>query len=361
MQIKLHSFFTKPSRLQLSTSRKILFVRRLSIYLKAGIPLLSCLDLVLGDTMNTRFTRMVLLISEDIKQGKSLSASFAVFPRVFSPWQIQLVSVGEETGTLPDSLEYLSTLLTRKHELQRTILGALLYPAIILLGTVGISCFLVFYSFPKIVPIFKGLKLSLPFSTKVLLWLTNIPLSTVLICVTVLVLVVITIRCVSVFPNIQIKIHALLLYVPGIRSLITYYCVASLFRTLAVLLRSGVRLDGALLLASTSNWHLQYKASLQNMRIAVLSGTKCSAAIKEDSRLYPGLVFQLVSAGESTGTLSESAGMISEMTEEYFIHALKSLTALLEPALMIFMGLVVGFIAMAILSPMYALTQGLSH
>jgi type II secretory pathway component PulF len=339
---------------------RILFAKRLSLYLRSGIPLLEAIALIHDDTRSPAHTSLLASLFQDIQHGMPVSQALQRFPRAYRPFHIQLIAVGEVSGTLPDSLTHLAEVLVRRAHLYRSIAGALAYPAIILLGTMGISGFLIFFAFPKIVPLFHGLHAQLPFTTRSLIWLSSlvarhgflIACSFALLCCALIYLL----RT----PLAQKRIHAWVLRVPLIGKGIRSYHLATIFRILAVLLHSGIRIDVALSLARQSIGNTAYQESLRTMEYMVLEGAKCSGGMRTHAALYPSLAVQLVATGEMTGTLSESARTIADIYDEALEEELQRLSILIEPMLMVGMGLVVGYVALAIISPMYGLTQNLS-
>jgi type II secretory pathway component PulF len=155
-------------------------------------------------------------------------------------------------------------------------------------------------------------------------------------------------------------IDRILLRAPYLNRCIRDYCLSSLFRTLHVLLKSGARLDVALSLVADGMRNTAYRDSLAAMKKHVLTGVPCTTYMRTVPGLFPVATVQLLAAGERTGTLAESALTIAEISEDSLRREMQVLSTLAEPFLMVAMGLIVGFVAMAIISPMYALTQGLS-
>lgn len=346
--------------LRLHSAQRILFAKRLALYLKAGIPLLESLALMRSDAHSFSQKTLIDSLARDVRNGLPLSHTLMKYPRVYPEWHVRLLAVGEQTGTLPSALSYLAELLSRQSGLRRSVLQSLAYPLFILCGTFGISGFLVFYAFPKIIPIFRGLHISLPLTTRCLIWIIDVVEHHGIAIGVTLFFSVSTCLFLMQRPRIRTWIDPLLLTAPFIGSCVQHYCLTTIFRSLHVLLTSGVRLDGAIELTYKSIRNTKYKTSLTEMQTYVLSGFKCTDYMRTQSRLYPPVYLQLFTAGERTGSLPESIQMAAELTEEAFSQELKSRMALVEPFLMVVMGFVVGFVALAIISPMYALTQGLS-
>jgi type II secretory pathway component PulF len=321
---------------------------------------MEALSLVHADAQTAGQRNAVETLVHAVRNGLPLSTGFSVLPRTYSKWHVQLIAVGERTGTLPDTLAHLADILGKKTALRRSVIGSLAYPALILCGTIVIAFFLLFYAFPKILPIFRGLHVALPASTRALILLLQVStgyglyilLATVCACAAA----ALALRKRAV----RSHVDPFLLSTPFIGACLRNYCLASMFRSLHVLLKSGVRLDTSLSLTRESVWHVAYQESLAALEKGVLSGVPCTTHMRQQGRLYPPVTIELLSAGERTGTLTESALIVAELAEDELRQQLKNGVALLEPVLMVLMGAVVGFVALAIISPMYALTQSLS-
>lgn len=353
------SVMRNPSRLRVHTSERILFTKRLSLYLRAGIPILEALDLIQDDARGAQ-SEIITSLIHDVRHGVPLSQALSIFTRAYHPFHLQLITIGETTGSLPHTLQYLSELITKQSALSRKLTSALIYPAIIALGTVAISSFLILYTFPKISPLFRGLHTQLPFTTRTLIGISTVssqhPLAIVFTAVFFFVASFYAFRQ----KNVRRRFDPLLLRVPLISGILTNYCLTRIFYCLALLLRSGVRVDVALSFIGKSISNTAYQQSITAIELSVITGTNLTSALRTFPTLYPSVSAQLIAAGEMTGTLSESAQSVSDLYEQALEEQLQKLTALIEPVLMVSMGFIVGFVALAIISPMYALTQNLS-
>lgn len=347
-------------RLRVSSKDRILFAKRLGLYLQAGIPILEAIDLVRATSGSKSHARLLDLVARNIQEGLPLSWSLSQFPRVYAQAHIQILVVGEQSGSLSESLSYLAEALEQRAARTRSIAGTLAYPAILLIGSLGISVFLVLYAFPKIIPLFRGLHATLPFTTRTLLFISEL-LRThgSLIAFGFALLGVLIHRSIRI-PRIKQFLDMAVLRAPIFGALIRAVILASIFRTIAILLASGIRLDEALRIAQDGTPNGVYRGSLGRIRRAVLDGRTLSAGLNAEISYYPAVAIQLVSVGEMTGTLSRSVASIAHIFDEECSDRLRTLSSILEPSIMAVMGLIIGFIAMAIISPMYGITQSLT-
>lgn len=348
------------SRFVLSMRERIFFTKRLSLYLRSGIPMLEALDLFSDDVSSRPGARVLESVTKDVQDGTTLSIALSRFPRAYPISHVQLIAVGETSGTLPDSLSRLSRLLSRRAELHRMILAALAYPAAILAGTLGVIGLLMLYVFPKVIPLLVGLHVPLPFATRMLLRVQQVTLAQVLLLCGASFVVAFAARFSVRRRRIRMAMDRFILSLPLIGTLVQGYILTSLFYSLHVLLASGARLDSALSLARTGVRNQVYRDSLSALESAIAGGQRLSVSMQGFPSLYPPAASQMIAAGEMTGTLSESAEAVALFFEESVAERAKVLSTLLEPLLMLCMGLAVGFVAFAIITPMYAVTQHIS-
>lgn len=356
---KKRSPLEQPRFLFFGLSEQILFVRRLSVYLSAGIPILEALSL-LRDSARTKSSlyimqSLVLAVSE----GRSLSMGLRAFPGAMRPVGIAMIEIGEESGTLPRSLAQLAEALKKQTDLQRQLVGALIYPGIIVFSTLAISAFLSLYAFPKIVPLFRGFGTDLPLSTRILIFISD---SVARYGWVLLLLCILTAACgwyLLKKPLVRLACDTFVLRIPLLGALVRTYLLARLSRILSTLLHSGSGIIRALELSEAVSVHGVYGARLKIAKGGVLSGERLSVSLKGAEQCFPTLYMHMIETGERTGTLPSALTILSEYYEEEFDAACARLATLIEPLLMIIMGLLVGFIALAIITPVYQITQGL--
>lgn len=346
-------------QIRISPRERSLFTKHLANYLHAGIPILQALELVAEHTgrAHARITAHAL---EEVRRGAPLSRALSVFSYAYPVFHVQIIAIGEASGSLPDSLLYVSELSIKRSELTRKLISSLTYPACIALSTIAISVFLILYAFPKVVPLFRGLHTTLPLTTRILIGISKGVNQhgigfTAGIAVLISVLVY-TIRSKRFRP----RIDTVLLRLPIIGKVLVAYYLTQLFHCLSLLLKSGIRLDAALLFTQKSISHSAYASSLNASHEAVLRGIRLTTSFEALPLLYPSTIIQILKVGEMTGSLSESCTLVSGVYRESLDEQLTRFTTLIEPVLIIVMGCVVGFVSLAIITPMYSLTQALS-
>jgi type IV pilus assembly protein PilC len=349
-----------PQFLRFSIGQQALFTRRLSLYLHSGIPISHALAFIRDDATSKSITHILTILGETVASGIPLSEGLRKFPKQFSAFTVGFVQAGEASGTLSGTLARLGVVLAKREALRRKLLSALAYPALILCGTLGITLFLTLFIFPKIVPVLEGFRTKLPFTTRTLIAINNLCTHNWLYIFLGLFGIGITAISALRFTGVRKFQERVLLRIPLLSALYRYYVLATFSRSLALQLKGGIRILPALALIQESLPGTIYPQALVAITDEVRQGHRLSKALREHSKLFPSLTWQMVAAGEITGTLSANLELLADTYEETLDDLTKNLTVLIEPALMVCMGFMVGFVALAIITPIYAVTQNLN-
>jgi type II secretory pathway component PulF len=343
--------------IRFSTKEQTLFAKRMSFLVKAGVPLIECLDLIRLQT-KTRAKRSVYeAVINDVSNGQYLSTSLAKFKRLFGDFAISLIRVGEESGILSQNLAYLADELQKKHELQRKVIGALVYPLFITIATLGVTGVLTAYIFPRLMPIFTSLRVELPLTTRMLIWVSAYLRDWGIYTLLGLIALgagLLTIR--NKYERVQMLSDRFLLA----GSIARAYNLTNFCRTMGLLLRSGITLSGALEITGETTKNRAYRLACKQMTARVMSGEPVSRGLGERPHLYPDILTHLVAVGEKTGNLSDTLTYLGELYEAEVDELTKGLSSSIEPVLMIVMGLLIGLIAVSVITPIYSITEHLS-
>ena len=347
--------------LRFSIKDQVFFAKRLSFLVHASVPMLDSLYILQRQTKSKLKRQMFDHIIEDVKNGQFLASSLAKFSKVFGNFAISIIRTGETSGTLDESLVYLAEELEKKQQLQRKVFGALIYPALIITATLGVVGLLTIYVFPKILPIFASLDFELPITTKILIWLTNfltawglwIGGAVILIGVLIAWLVAAKDGAHYIWDRVVIK-------VPLLGKIALNYQIANLTRTIGLLLKADVGVVDSFSIAGDTTNNIAYRRALKAVSASIIRGESISSQLAKRPDLFPDLTSQMVAIGERTGRLSDTFIYLSGLYEEEVDNRTKNLSNAIEPILMITLGLVVGFIAISIITPIYQVTQNLN-
>lgn len=345
---------------RLSIKDQMFFAKRLSFLIKAGVPILESLHMISSQTTSRHSARVIGSVYADISNGSSLAKSLGKFPHIFGDFGINIIKIGESSGTLSTNLEYLADELKKRHSLQGKVVSAFIYPGIITLATLGITAFLMLYLFPKIMPIFASLHMELPLTTKIVMATSLFLQAWGLVLIGVIVAAGIVI---SIMKKKSTSFHFLfdqtVLSMPVLGPLMRYYNLANATRTLGLLLHGGVTLSEALPLTADTTANLVYKEEFRKMAEYIHRGERMSNYLLTSKNLFPPVMSQLIAVGERSGNLSNTLVYLSELYEAEVDDFTKNLSSLIEPALMVIMGILVGFVAISIITPIYGITQNL--
>ncbi len=351
---------THLTRARFTNREQTLFAKRMSFLVKAGVPLIDGLSMI-RDQMKVKSKIKALdHIINDVNNGQFLAMSLRKHPRMFSEFAVNLIKVGEESGILSQNLAYLADELEKKEALRRKVIGALIYPLVITFATFGITGILIAWVFPKILPIFESLHATLPLSTRIL-----ITVSTFLgtygpwILLGLLITAILYFFAHTKIERIRVVTHHMILRIPLFGKMVRSYNLANFSRTLGLLLRSGVHLSDALVITAETTKNLAYRKAYEQVALAVVRGEPISRELERNTYLFPDILPNMVLIGETTGNLSNTFIYLSELYEDEVESMTKNLSNAIEPFLMIVMGLVVGFIAISIITPIYEITQNL--
>lgn len=338
-----------------STVDKLMFTRNLEVMVGAGIPLPRAINILASQSRNKKFKTALLEISEKITQGNRLSESMEKYRNIFSEFFVNMIKVGEEAGTMEDVLKNLTLQMERDHQLRSRIKGAMVYPAVILTAMIIIGILMLVMVIPKLAEIFKELNVELPVTTKMVIALGSfLSKQWYLALLTVVVLV----TAFKVFSRTKFgkrSLDSLSLKAPLISPLVRKMNAAYMTRTLGSLFASGVPIVRALEITANSLGNVFFKESLLSAGEKVAKGSKLGESLRPYESIYSSLVVQMIEIGEETGETSAILQKLADFFEEEVSESTKNLSSIIEPVLMIIVGIAVGFFAVSMFQPMYSM------
>lgn len=336
----------------LKGSEKISLVSSLATMLSAGIPILEVVNSLSEDAKGNP-KRILAALKAGLISGKNVSASFEQFPNVFDAVTVNVIKASEEAGTLDITLRDLKENMRKEMEFTDKIRSAMLYPAFIAMVFGGVLLLILIVVVPKIATVFVRLRTELPLPTKILIFLSN-----ALIHNTVYVIAgagLIGVGAYFLFKAKRNLIFDVLFSLPLISQLVKEIDLTRFSRSLHLLLSSGLPITAALELTSRVVITRETARIIRVSRDMVLSGKTLSEGFRIAKGYFPTIMIKLMEAGEKTGTLDRSMQDISEYFDYQVTNTLKTLTALLEPIMLVLVGIVVGGMMLAIIAPIYGL------
>jgi len=344
---------------RISLVEKMNFARHLSTMIKAGLPLNRSLQILAKQTKNSQFAKIITEIEESVRKGQSFSDSLAKYPRVFSEFFINMIKVGETSGNLEEVLRILASQMAKDHELRSRIKGAMIYPAVIICAMIGIGILMMIIVVPKLSSVFEELKIDLPWTTKLVIFIGKFLSSYFIFGLIALLLLIILIRQLVRTKIGRKIIDFISLNLPILGRLTRQINSAYFARNFSSLIEAGVPIVNSLQIVAKTITNSFFRQSLLISAEGVQKGEALSKILGNFSQLYPIMVIQMIEVGETTGTLSNILKNLANFYEEEVTNATKNLSSIIEPVLMIIIGAAVGFFAISMIQPMYSMMGGM--
>ncbi|HOM70092.1 MAG TPA: type II secretion system F family protein [Smithellaceae bacterium] len=330
----------------------VVFCRVFSTMISAGLPLIQCLDLLAQQESNKAFAKIIREIKEDIEGGTSLTDALKKYPKVFDELFTNLIAAGEAGGVLDVVLERLSNYMEKAMKLKSRVKGAMVYPASILLISLGVVALLLI----KVIPVFRGMFESmggeLPPLTAVMIAASDFAQSYWWIILSILVLIYVIYNRVYKIEKGRWAIDSLLLKMPLLGELLKKVAVAKFSRTLATMLSSGVSILEGLSIVSKTSGNVVVEDALLKTRQSI-SGGESIAGPLEASGLFPPMVVQMIAVGEATGALDSMLSKIADFYDDEVDAAVSAMMTLMEPLMIVFLGGIVGTMIVAMYLPIF--------
>ncbi len=342
----------KTQAISLSTSEKIGIIANLSTMLAAGIPILDAVSSLIEDARGNS-KKLLEVLHDDLLQGSHVYMTFAKFPKVFNKVTINVIKASEEAGSLETSLSDLKDNIKKEAEFSDKIKSAMVYPTLIMFVFFGVLTMILVVVVPKIATVFGRLSVDLPLPTKVLIFVSNLLLQNTLVFLGGLSLTIVSL--VFLVKKKKDLIFSLLSHLPVVSTLVREIDLTRFTRSLYLLLIAGLPITQALELAQDVIMKKSMVKMIIRSREMVLSGKTLSAGLRESKGSVPSLMIKLIEVGEKSGTLDKSLKDISEFLDYQVTNTLRTLTVLLEPIMLLFVGVCVGGMMLAIIAPIYGL------
>lgn len=340
---------------------KVNFTKHLATMLKAGIPIDEGISTLAEQANNPYFKKVLTETLESIKNGQTLSESLAKHKNAFSHFYISLIQISEESGTLEENMDFLADQLNKTYTLERKIKGAMLYPALIITASVVLGGFISLFILPQLVDFFDAFEVELPLTTQILLAVATFMESYGIFVFGGLILGFIGLVSLLRIHSIKRVWHKILLKLPIVGRIVSLNQLTKLSRNLGVLLKSGIPISKALDVTANTLSNLKFKETVRAIESSIQQGiTMNDTLAKGNFPEIPAIFITMIKVGEKSGTLEESLLYLGDFYEEEIDSFSENLTTIIEPVLLLGIGLVVGFIALAIVTPIYELTSSFS-
>lgn len=350
--------FGKPS---LSLEDKMMFTQHLAIMIRVGITITEALEILQSQAETSQNRKMYANLIEMVKSGQSLSKSLNEYKNIFPEIFVNMIATGENSGSLEKVLDYLGVQLEKEYELRKKIVSAFIYPAVITGVTFVLMAGIVIFIMPKITNIFTSFEGTLPLPTRILIGLSTFVTDKPLLAFLSTFGVVGFLTILFKLKNLKPFWHRIVLHLPVFGKLMIYANLARFSRTMNSLLGSGVPIAEALKITSNMIGNRIYKKILGQAQEKVEKGGKLSEALEKNGKLFPPLATRMLYIGETTGNLEKTSKHLALLYERNVDSITKNLSVLLEPILLVFMGVLIGGVAISVILPIYQLPNLISR
>lgn len=342
----------KPSHISLSNSEKLGFISNLSTMLAAGIPILEAIDSLKEDAKGNQ--RKVLdTLGDDLVQGQRVHMTLEKFPFIFDKVTVNIIKAAEEAGTLDVTLKDLVQTIKKETEFADRVKSAMMYPGFILVVFVGVMLMILTVVVPKISTVFLRLRTPLPLPTKIMIFLSDLILKNTI--PLIIVSVILVIFLIYIFKRFRREVIRLFTSLPLISKLTREIDATRFTRSLYLLLNAGIPITSALELSEEVVVRKEVGRAITHAKEVVASGKKLSEGLKDAKGIFPPIMIKITQAGEKSGSLDKSMQDASEFLDYQVSGTLKTVTALIEPLMLVFVGIMIGGMMLAIIAPIYGL------
>jgi type IV pilus assembly protein PilC len=332
----------------------MIFTRQFSTMIDAGLPIVQSLDILSQQTENKLFRNTIKSIKQDVEGGSTLAEALKKHPKVFDDLYVNMVAAGEAGGVLNAILNRIALFIEKSNKLKRKVKGAMIYPCTIVVVAAVVVTILLLYVIPVFGELYGGAGKALPLPTQITINISNWFRSYFLFIVGVVVAVIVALRMYYKTDNGRLVIDGFMLRLPVIGDLLRKVAVARFSQNMAILLTSGVPiLDGLAITAKTAGNRVVEQAVMK-CRISISQGKTIAEPLAE-SKIFPPMVCQMVAIGENTGSLDSLLKKVAEFYEDEVDSAVANLTALMEPIIMVVLGVIIGGLVISMYLPIFQL------
>lgn len=343
-----------------SSKDRLLLVQQLHSGIRAGYSVTDTLQLALSQSKG-RVRQILTEVIKNVENGAYLFEAFGKYPKYFSPLFVNLIKTGELSASLEDSLAELHNMLQKEVELSQKIRGAMTYPTFVFIAVLGLGLSVSYFVLPDLLPLFKSLNTQLPASTRALLWVAEaFDQHGAAIFWGIIFLIVFTVWVAS--RNFSKPFfHWIYLHLPIFGKMYQKIILARFSRTMNALLKSGVTVDRSLEYSVALVTNVWYARAVSSILPRIAKGEMLSESLNEFPKLFESLFLKMLSLGEKTASLEQCFANIAESYELEVDYQTKNLMTSLEPILLIIVGLIVGFVALSILMPIYSISGSIGR
>ncbi|GAK51964.1 type IV pilus assembly protein PilC [Candidatus Moduliflexus flocculans] len=351
-------FLEKMLAPKITTKDITLFVRMFATMIDAGLPLVQGLEILSQDKENTSMAALLKKVRSDVEEGSTFADALRKHPRYFDNLFVNLTEAGETGGILDTILARIATYMEKNEAIKAKIKGAMVYPVIVLSVAITVVSVLLIFVIPVFGTLFSELGATLPLPTRIVIALSNFLKRWVIVIIIVAIALGFAFKKFYATERGRVIVDAITLKLPLFSDLIVKSSVARFTRTLGTLVSSGVPILDSLEITARAAGHAIIEMAIMATRDSIKEG-KTIAEPLEATEVFPGMVVQMISVGEQSGALDSMLAKIADFYEAEVDEAVEALTSAMEPALIVFLGITVGGVVIAMYMPMFTMIQAI--
>lgn len=344
---------------RVSFSQVVIMTRQLATMIEAGLVLSECLDILESQQSNKSLKEALGQVSRDVKSGLDLASALKKHPDIFPPLYTNLVKAGESSGKLDTVLLQMADSLEKDREFRARIRGAMIYPIVVTTMMIAVMGIMMVFVIPRLTSLYTQSNIELPLPTKILIGISTFFVNFWWMMIIFIIVGIIALRKWTQTPNGKLTFDNLLLKIPVVNKLIEGTTITNFNRTFGLLIASGIPILDSLVIVTDVVGNSVYKHALQKSAQGVERGLLLSSQL-EQIGVFPRIVSQMMRVGEETGKVDAIAFKLASYYESESDHLVKNLTVIIEPVILVVLGIGVAFLVLSVILPIYKLTTSFS-
>lgn len=356
----LNNHFTNLFSSGISQQEKIILTKHLSTMIKSGLSLKEGIETILNDTKKKAFKKVLTEAKFDLEKGQPLSVTFKKYPNFFSNIFIALIKAGESSGTLEKSLDYLGIQLKKDYKLKQKIKGAMAYPFVLIAASIAVIFIMMVFVVPKLTKVFAQSNLELPWTTQLIIKISGFVSGNIYLIICFFIAISLSLLYFRKKKKVQNIISEIIFKIPFVSELYIKIILVRFIRTFGILLSSGINILKALDISAETVGYNKYYKAIKELGKEIGHGVSISNSMRKRRDLFPYMMINMVSVGEKTGNLDSILNELAIFYEEEVDNSIKNLVSLIEPLLLLVMGLIVAAIAFSVIMPIYQLVGSIN-
>lgn len=335
----------------------LFFTRQFATLFASGVPVVQAFDALIGQIKNKNFKKILIQMRNDIEKGSSLADSMRRHPRVFSSLFVNMVRAGEEGGMLDKVLQRMADYFEKMIKLKRKIIGAMIYPSLVIAVAILVVAIIMIFVIPTFAKLFAEMGLDLPLLTRITIAMSNFMAKSGLFIFFGIVIFFVSVKFFRRSENGRKITDNILLKIPVLGVILLKASLSRFSRTLGTLLGSGVPILSSMEISARASGNKVIEDVVIDMKEDITAGKSLTEVLKSKPEIFPPIFIQMVNVGESTGATDEMLGKVADFYDEEVDNAVANLMSMLEPALIVFLGVTIGFIVVSLYLPIFKLGE----